>query len=91
MILFSYKYGEKNLGYTVTEKGTVTIPAEIRKKYNLRKGSRVEFVETDEGILLVPTVPLENLFGADKAIKETVYGIIKELQEERRKEASEEE
>lgn len=91
MILFSYKYGEKNLGYTVTEKGTVTIPAEIRKKYNLRKGSRVEFVETDEGILLVPTVPLENLFGADKAIKETVYGMIKELQEERRKEASEEE
>jgi len=91
MILFSYKYGEKNLGYTVTEKGTVTIPAEIRKKYNLRKGSRVEFVETDEGVLLVPTVPLENLFGADKAIKETVYGMIKELQEERRKEASEEE
>ncbi|MGQ9515512.1 MAG: AbrB/MazE/SpoVT family DNA-binding domain-containing protein [Thermoproteota archaeon] len=79
------------MGYTITEKGTVTIPAEIRKKYNLRKGSRVEFVETDEGILLVPTVPLENLFGADKAIKETVYEMIKELQEERRKEASEEE
>jgi len=91
MILFCYKYGEKNLSYTVTEKGTVTIPAEIRKKHNIRKGSRVDFVETDEGILLVPTVPLENLFGADKAIKETVYEMIKELQEERRKEASEEE
>ncbi len=90
MILFIYKYGEKSLGYTITEKGTVTIPVEIRKKYNLGKGSRVEFVETDEGILLVPTVPLENLSGVDKAIKETVYGMIKELQEERRKEASEE-
>jgi hypothetical protein len=34
---------------------------------------------------------LENLFGAERAIKETVYGIIKELQEEGRKEASMEE
>ena len=90
MILFSYKYGEKDLGYTITEKGTVTIHAEIRKKYKLRKGSRVEFVETDEGVLLVPAIPLEDLFGADKAIKETVYQMIKELQEERRREASEE-
>ncbi|MBC7113820.1 MAG: AbrB/MazE/SpoVT family DNA-binding domain-containing protein [Candidatus Methanomethyliales bacterium] len=76
------------MSYTITEKGTVTIPAEIRKKYKLRKGSRIEFVETDEGILLVPVIPFEDLFGADKATKETVYQAIKELQEERRKEAS---
>lgn len=79
------------MSYTITEKGTVTIPAEIRKKYGLRKGSRVKFIETDEGILLVPVVPLEDLFGADKNFKETVYQMIKELQEERRREASEEE
>ena len=77
------------MGYTVTEKGTVTIPAKIREKYKLRKGSRVKFIETDEGILLVPTIPLENLFGADRDRKETAYQMIKELQEERRKEASE--
>ncbi|MCQ5362921.1 MAG: AbrB/MazE/SpoVT family DNA-binding domain-containing protein [Candidatus Methanomethylicia archaeon] len=81
----------KELGYTITEKGTVTIPAEIRKKYKLGKGSRIEFVETGEGVLIVPVIPLEDLFGADKAIKETVYQMIKELQEERRKEASDEE
>jgi AbrB family looped-hinge helix DNA binding protein len=80
----------KFLGYTVTEKGTVTIPAEIRKKYNLRKGSIVEFVETDEGILLVPVVPFEELFGVDKAAKEKVYEMIRELQEERRRESEEE-
>ncbi|NHV60364.1 MAG: AbrB/MazE/SpoVT family DNA-binding domain-containing protein [Candidatus Verstraetearchaeota archaeon] len=81
----------KELGYTITEKGTVTIPAEIRKKYKLGKGSRIEFVETGEGVLIVPVIPLEDLFGADKAIKETVYQMIKELQEERREEASDEE
>ncbi|MBC7130092.1 AbrB/MazE/SpoVT family DNA-binding domain-containing protein [Candidatus Bathyarchaeota archaeon] len=76
------------MGPVVTEKGTVTIPAEIRRKYGLRKGSRVEFVETDEGILIVPIVPLESLYGVDGVEKEKVYGIIKELQEERRKEAA---
>jgi len=79
------------MSYTITEKGTVTIPAEIRKRYRLRRGSRVEFVETDEGVLLIPVIPLKSLFGADKAVKETVYEIIKELHEERRKEASEKE
>lgn len=78
------------MSYTITEKGTVTIPAEIRKKYKLRKGSRVEFIETEEGVLLVPVIPLEELFGADKAAKEKVYQIIRELEEERRREASEE-
>ena len=75
------------MSYTLTEKGTVTIPAEIRKKYQLRKGSRVEFVDTDEGVLLVPVVPLEELHGADRDRKETVYRMIRELQEERREEA----
>lgn len=78
------------MSYTITEKGTVTIPAEVRKKYKLRKGSRVKFIETDEGILLVPVIPLEDLCGVDKNFKETVYQMIKELQEERGREASEE-
>ncbi|MEM0054319.1 MAG: AbrB/MazE/SpoVT family DNA-binding domain-containing protein [Nitrososphaeria archaeon] len=73
--------------YTITEKGTVTIPAEIRRKYKLQKGSRVHFVETEEGILIVPIIPLENFFAIDKENKEEVYQIVKELQEERRKEA----
>ena len=90
MILFIIRYGENSLSYTITEKGTVTIPAEIRRKYHLRKGSRVEFVETDEGVMIVPVVPLEDLFGADKDKKEIVYRMIRELQDERRKEASEE-
>jgi len=84
-------YGKISLSYTITEKGTVTIPSEIRKRYSLKKGSRVEFVETDEGVLIVPVIPLEDLFGADKDQKEIVYKMIRALQEERRGEASEEE
>ena len=71
------------MSYTITEKGIVPIPAEIRKKHRLRKGSRIKFFETDEGILLVPVIPFEELFGADRTAKETLYKAIKELQEER--------
>ncbi len=38
----------------VTSKGQVTIPAKLRKKYNLEKGKKVVFVATDEGILIKP-------------------------------------
>ena len=79
------------MGYAVTDKGTVTIPSEIRKKYGSRKGSRVRFIETNEGVLIVPVVPLEDLYGADRDRKEIVYRMIRELQDERRKEATDEE
>lgn len=75
------------MSYTVTEKGTVTIPASIRRKYSLKKGSQVKFVETGHGVLLVPAPPLEKLYGADRNRKQTVYAIIRELEAERRREA----
>lgn len=38
----------------VQEKGQVTIPLEIRKKLNLKKGDLVTFVETETGVLIKP-------------------------------------
>ena len=76
------------LSHTVTEKGTVTIPAEIRRKHNLKKGSKVKFIETEQGALIVPVLSLADLRGIDKDRKEIVYKMIKELQAERREEAS---
>lgn len=38
----------------VQEKGQVTIPIEIRKKLNLKKGDLVAFIETENGVVLVP-------------------------------------
>jgi AbrB family looped-hinge helix DNA binding protein len=77
------------LTYTVTEKGTVSIPSRIRNKYGLRRGAKVEFIDTQEGIVIVPVVPIEDLFGADKSRKKLVRDMIHEIHEERRREASE--
>ena len=42
------------LSTLVQAKGQVTIPLEIRKKLNLKKGDRVVFVETEQGIVIQP-------------------------------------
>jgi AbrB family looped-hinge helix DNA binding protein len=82
-------YGEVSLSYTITEKGTVSIPSHIRKKYGLQKGAKVEFMDTKEGIIIVPVVAIEDLFGADSSRKKLVREMIEEIHEERRREASE--
>ena len=76
------------MSYTVTEKGTVTIPVDIRKKYTLKKGTKVKFVETENGTLLVPAPPFEELRGIFS--KKEAREMIKELQKERREEAAQE-
>lgn len=44
--------------YTVQENGQVTLPAEWREKYGLKKGDVVVFEETDKGLLVSPRVVL---------------------------------
>ena len=44
----------QTLSTLVQEKGQVTIPFEIRKKLNLKKGDRVVFVETENGVVIQP-------------------------------------
>jgi AbrB family looped-hinge helix DNA binding protein len=38
--------------YLIQERGQVTLPAKLRKKYGLKKGDAVVFRETEEGILI---------------------------------------
>jgi AbrB family looped-hinge helix DNA binding protein len=56
----------------VQEKGQVTIPLEIRRKLNLKKGDLVTFVETEEGVLIKPidVVTSELLDQIGSALKE---------------------
>ena len=39
----------------VTEKGQVTIPKDIRDRLAIRPGSEVDFVVSEEGVMLVKT------------------------------------
>jgi antitoxin PrlF len=56
----------------VQEKGQVTIPLEIRRKLNLKKGDLVTFVETEDGVLIKPAevVASEALNQIGKALRE---------------------
>jgi len=65
----------------------VSIPVRIREKYGIREGSKVEFVESEEGLLLVPVRSLTELRGAFKGHEKLVREGIRELDREHRKEA----
>ncbi len=65
----------------------VSIPAKIREKYGIHQGSKLEFVESDEGVLLVPVKSLGELRGAFKPHEKLVREGIRELEREHRKEA----
>lgn len=56
----------------VQEKGQVTIPLEIRKKLNLKKGDLVTFVETESGVMIKPAevIVTEALDEIGRALKE---------------------
>jgi len=73
---------------TVTSKSMVTIPDKIRQKYGIKEGMRVEFVEMEDAVLMIPLKSLSELKGADKVHEKVLREAIRELGEERRREAS---
>lgn len=48
----------------VTRKGQTTIPAWLRVKYNIEEGTRLEVVETADGILFKPKKSTVDLAGS---------------------------
>lgn len=42
--------------YSIQENGQVTLPVEWRERLGLKKGDMVEFVETEQGLLVLPRV-----------------------------------
>ena len=73
---------------TVTSKSMVTIPARIRRKYSLTQGSKVEFVEIEEGLFLVPVKSLRELRGAARERSKLMLEAVRELEKEHREEAA---
>ncbi|MEW6721557.1 MAG: AbrB/MazE/SpoVT family DNA-binding domain-containing protein [Thermodesulfobacteriota bacterium] len=50
--------------FSVTSKGQVTIPKEIREYLDIRANDRVEFVREGNRVLIVPVKTLKDLRGA---------------------------
>jgi len=73
---------------TVTSRGMLTIPAKLRKKLNIKEGTEFIVKEHGPGLLYIPLIDIEELFGVDS--KEVRHSIIKGIQEDRRKEREKE-
>ena len=66
----------------VTRKGQVTIPVGYRRKHRIYRGTRLSVGESEEGIILKPITPIEDLAGID-AKKVTIEQMKKRLDEMR--------
>ena len=73
----------------VTSKNMITIPIKIVRKYGIKKGMRVKFIEGKNCIIMVPIPSLEDLRGIDRRYSQLIIDAIRELEAERRREARE--
>jgi AbrB family looped-hinge helix DNA binding protein len=72
----------------VTRKGQTTIPAKLRKKFKIEQGTRLEAIETKEGILFKPKLSMWDLAGsgAKYATVEEIYALLDKMRAEDRAE-----
>lgn len=74
---------------TVTSKSMINIPASIRRKYGIKEGDKVVFIETNQGPVLIRVPPLRELFGSGRVHRGKLIGAVRELEAEHRREAAE--
>ena len=67
----------------MSRKGQVVIPARLRKKYGLKEGEKLIFIEQDQQIIIKPGTKLTDLCGSVKPIypREEVKKKIREMRE----------
>jgi AbrB family looped-hinge helix DNA binding protein len=72
----------------VTRKGQTTIPAKLRKKFKIEQGTRLEAIETKEGILFKPKLSMWDLAGsgAKYATVKEIYTLLDKMRAEDRAE-----
>jgi AbrB family looped-hinge helix DNA binding protein len=70
---------------TVTTKGQLVIPARLRKKYSIRKGTQVAFFEEDHRLVLQPVTDafINSLRGSLKRKSSALDLLLKTRREER--------
>ncbi len=69
-----------------TIKGQVVIPSELRKKYNIKKGSRVSIYEGEGNIIIIKPLP-DDPIAASKGMLKGKTSIMKALARDREEEA----
>jgi AbrB family looped-hinge helix DNA binding protein len=53
---------------TVTSKGQITIPSQLRKELKIREGEKLLVIREDDSIKIIPMPKLSNLAGVDKEL-----------------------
>jgi len=73
---------------TVSSKGWVVIPADLRKKYDLEPGSRVVIVDYGGVLAIVPALsdPVRESVGLLKGVSSLTQALRRERAEERKRE-----
>jgi AbrB family looped-hinge helix DNA binding protein len=68
----------------VTRKGQTTIPVKLRRKYKIEEGTKLQVIDTNDGILLKPKLTTMDLFGsgAKYATVEEMNKLLDELRAE---------
>lgn len=55
---------------TINNRGTITLPKDLREKYGLETGGKVVIEESEEGLLLRPGVTFSVEIYSDRRLKE---------------------
>jgi len=71
---------------TVTTKGQLVIPSKLRRRYGIRQGTQVVFLEEDQRIILQPLTPefLRKLRGSLKGEPSPLKLLLEDRKRERR-------
>ena len=70
---------------TVTTKGQLVIPAKLRRKYAIRKGTQVAFLEEENRLVLQPLTPefIRSLRGCLKGEPSALKQLLEDRKRER--------
>jgi len=71
---------------TVTTKGQLVIPSKLRRKYSIKKGTRVAFVEEENRLILQPLTPefIHSLRGSLSGGSSALEYLLEERKRERK-------
>ena len=70
---------------TLTKNGMIHLPAEIRKKFSLKPGDKISFIDTGDGIKVVPIKDIFDL--VDERHKDAIDNMVRELTNEHKMDA----